>query len=77
MITDAPTTNKQSAAGNCARMANRVKTIRGNQVLFMTKKLSKAIMNKPSLRSKYLKWSSIENVLAYKKVINVILSIKN
>ena len=35
---------------------------------FMNKELSKAIMNKSRLRNKYLKWSSRENFLAYKKV---------
>ena len=46
----------------------KFKTIRGNQAPFMTKKLSKAIMNKSRPRNKYLKWPSRENVLAYKKV---------
>ena len=51
----------------------KFKTIRGNQVPFMTKKLSKAIINKSRQRNKYLKWPSRENFLAYKKAkINVI-----
>ena len=33
----------------------KFKNIRGNQVPFMTRKLSKAIMNKSRLRNKYLK----------------------
>ena len=46
------------------------KTIRGNHAPFMTKNLSKAIMNRSRLRSKYLKWRSRENFLEYKKEKN-------
>ena len=42
--------------------------VRGSHALFMNKKLSEVIMNKSRLRNKYLKWSSRENFLAYKKV---------
>ena len=44
----------------------KTKTIRGNNAPFMIKKLSKAIMNRSRLRSKYLKWPSGENFLEYK-----------
>ena len=43
------------------------KYIRGNQVPFMTKELSKAIMTKSRLRNKYNKWKSRENYLAFQK----------
>ena len=46
------------------------KTIMGNHVPFMTKKLSKATMDRSRLRNKYLIWLSTENVLAYKNVNN-------
>ena len=45
----------------------KTKTIRGNNAPFVIKKLSKAIMNRSRLRSKYLKWPSRENVLENKK----------
>ena len=45
----------------------KTKTIRGNHVPFMIKNIRKAIMNRSRLRSKYLKWSSRENFLEYKK----------
>ena len=45
----------------------KTKTIRGNHAPFMTNNLSKAFMNRFRLRSKYLKWSSRENFLEYKK----------
>ena len=45
----------------------KTKTIRGNNAPFMIKKLSKEIMNRSRLRSKYLKWPSRENVLENKK----------
>ena len=48
----------------------KFKAIRGNQVFFMTKNLSKAIMNKSRLRNKYLKWPSRENFLGCKKAEN-------
>ena len=47
------------------------KKIRGNQAPFMTKELSKAIMNKSRTRNKYLKWASRENFLAMKKAKNI------
>ena len=43
------------------------KTIRGNQGSFMTKQLSKAIVNRSKLRNRYIKWLSRDNVLDYKK----------
>ena len=46
------------------------KMIRGNQGPFMTKQLSKAIMNRSKLRNRYIKWPSRENVLVYKKARN-------
>ena len=45
----------------------KVKKVRGNQGPFMTKELSKAIMNKSKIRNKYQKWPSRENVLALKE----------
>ena len=44
----------------------KVKKVRENQVPFMTKELSKAIMNQSKIRNKYQKWSSRENFLALK-----------
>ena len=44
--------------------------IRGNQGPFMTKQLSKAIMNRCKLRNRYIKWPSRENFLDYKKAKN-------
>ena len=46
----------------------RSKTLRSNRAPFMTKNLSKVIMNRSRLRSKYLKWPSRENFFEYKKV---------
>ena len=46
------------------------KIIRGNQAPFMTKILSKAIMNRSRLRSKYNQWQSIEKFLAFRKTKN-------
>ena len=46
------------------------KQIRGNQAPFMNKSVSKIIMQKFKVRNKYLKWSSRENFLTYKKVKN-------
>ena len=43
------------------------KMIRGNQGPFMTKQLSKAIMNRSKLRNRYIKWPFRENFLNYKK----------
>ena len=45
----------------------KVIKIRGNQDSFMTKELSKAIMNKYKIRNKYRKWPSRENVLSLKE----------
>ena len=45
----------------------KVKKVRGNQGPFMTKELSKAIMNKSKIRNKYQKWPSRENFLALKE----------
>ena len=39
----------------------KVKKVRGKQSPFMTKELSKAIMNKSKIRNKYQKWPSREN----------------
>ena len=44
--------------------------IRGNHAPFMTKELSKAIMEKSKTRNKYLKWPSRENYVSYKKSKN-------
>ena len=46
------------------------KMIRGNQGPFMTKQLSKAIMNRSKLRNGYNKWPSRENFLDYKNTCN-------
>ena len=46
------------------------KQIRGNHAPFMTKELSKPIMEKSKTRNKYLKWLSRENYLFYKKCKN-------
>ena len=45
----------------------KVKKVRGNQGPFMTKELSKAIMNKSKIRNKYQKWPSRENFLVLKE----------
>ena len=45
----------------------KVIKVRGNQGPFMTKELSKAIMNKSKIRNKYRKWPSRENVLSLKE----------
>ena len=44
--------------------------IRGNQVPFMTKQLSKVIMNTSKLRNRYIKWPS-RKTLDYKKAKNI------
>ena len=46
------------------------KMIKGNQGPFMTKQLSKAIVNRSKLRNRYIKWPSRENFLDYKKAQN-------
>ena len=48
----------------------KTKRVRGNQSPFMTKELSKAVMNKSKTRNKYLKWPSRENFLAMKRSKN-------
>ena len=45
----------------------KVKKVRGNLGPFMTKELSKAIMNKSKIRNRYQKWPSRENVLTLKE----------
>ena len=45
----------------------KAKIIRGNQAKFMTKELSKSIMNRSRFKKRYLKWLSRENFLACKK----------
>ena len=47
------------------------KKIRENHVTFMSKELSKAIMNRSKLRNRYTKWPSCENFLAFKKRNNI------
>ena len=49
----------------------KTKRIRGNQAKFMTKELSKPIMNRSRFKKGYLKWPSRENFLAYEKVENL------
>ena len=49
----------------------KTKSIRGNQAKFMTKELSKSIMNRSRFKNRYLKWPSRENSLAYTKVKNL------
>ena len=46
------------------------KQVRGNQALFMTKKLSKAVMTRSRIKNKYNKWPSRENFLALKQIKN-------
>ena len=50
------------------------KKIRGNQAPFMTRELSKAIMDKSKAKNKYVKWPSRENYLLFKKVKNKLTS---
>ena len=47
------------------------KKVRGNHAPFMTKDLSKAIMNKSKTRNRYLKWPSRENFLGMKSAKNL------
>ena len=49
----------------------KTKIIRGNQAKFMTKELSKSIMNRSRFKSRHLKLPSRENFLAYKKAKNL------
>ena len=48
----------------------KTKRVRGNQSPFITKELSKAVMNKSKIRSKYIKWPSRENILAVTRAKN-------
>ena len=45
----------------------KTKRVRRNQSPFMTKELSKVVMNKSKTRNKYIKWLSRENALAIKR----------
>ena len=45
----------------------KIKKVSGNQGPFMTKALSKAVMNKSKIRNKHQKCSSRENFLALKE----------
>ena len=45
----------------------RQKQVRGNHSPFMTKDLSKEIMNKSKVKNKYLNWPSRENSISYKR----------
>ena len=51
------------------------KTIRRNQAPFMTRELSKAIIDKSKAKNKYVKWPSREIYLLFKKVKNKCTSI--
>ena len=44
----------------------KMKKLRGSQAKFMTKELRKVIIGRSRLKSKYLKWPSRKNFLAYK-----------
>ena len=46
------------------------KQVRGNHAPFMTKDLSKAIMNNSKAKNKYLNWPSRENFISYKRTKN-------
>ena len=46
------------------------KSVRGNHAPFMTRELSKAIMTKSKAKNSYVKWSSRDNFVAYKKAKN-------
>ena len=46
------------------------KQIKGNHAPFITKKVSKAIMEKSKSRNKYLEWPSRKNYMSYKKSKN-------
>ena len=47
------------------------KIVRDNEAPFITKELSKAIMNRSKLKNRYAKWSSRENFLAFKEQKNI------
>ena len=59
-------TNHVSALIDKHAPLKRIK-VRGNNKLFLTKKLRGAIMNRSRLRTKYNKWQSRENYIAYRK----------
>ena len=48
----------------------KTKRVRGNQSPFMTKELSKAVMNNSKTRNKYIKWPPRENFFAMKRAKN-------
>ena len=45
----------------------KIKIVSGNEAPFMTKELSKAIMNKYKPKNRYTKWSSRKNFLTFKE----------
>ena len=49
----------------------KTKRIRGNQAKFMTKELSKPIMNRSRFKKRYLKWPPREIFLAFEKAENL------
>ena len=56
---------------NSAKHASiKQKKVRGNNALFMTKKLKKAIMERSRLGNKYLKYPSRENFVNIKNMKN-------
>ena len=55
----------------------KIKNIRGNQGSFMNKELSKAIMKRSSLKTKYLKNRNNENRKNYKKQRNLCVKLRN
>ena len=46
------------------------KQVRGNQAPFMTKELSKAVMTRSTIKNKYNKWISSENLFVLKQIKN-------
>ena len=62
-----------SLLDKCAPLKKKV--IRGNQSRFMNKELSKAIMKRSELKSKYLKFQNSENINNYKKQRNLCVSL--
>ena len=53
------------------------KQVRGNHAPFLTKDLSKAIMNKSKAKNKYLNWPSREDFISYKRTKNKSNSLTN
>ena len=47
------------------------KMVRGDEASFMTKDLSKPIMNRSRIKYRYTKWPSRENLLAFNKQKNL------